>query len=132
MEIFIKKFGRNQDGATAVETALVLPFIAAFLFGILQVSLIFYDLSMTQNSLEEAAREILILTAPTDAEVTAVANAAIHSPSTATVVLTTSFINQFGSDYAILDAAFSYSVDIPFTNGISVSKSLGTEISLQR
>lgn len=132
MKNFIRKFSKNRDGATAVETALVLPFIATFLFAILQISLIFYDLSMTQNSLEQAAREILILTEPTDSEVTAVANAAIHNPTTASVVLTTTFVNQFGSDYAVLNAAFSYSVDIPFTNGLSVSKTLGTEITLQR
>jgi Flp pilus assembly protein TadG len=132
MKNIAKNFSKNKDGATAVETALVLPFIAAFLFGILQISLIFYDLSMTQNSLEEAAREILILSSPTDAEVIAVANAAIHNPSTASVVLTTTFVNQFGSDYAILDAAFSYSVDVPFTSGLSVNKTLGTEITLQR
>ncbi|NNC36891.1 MAG: pilus assembly protein [Hyphomonadaceae bacterium] len=132
MQNFLKKFGKNKEGATAVETALVLPLVAVFLFGILQVSLAFYELSMTQNSLEDAAREILILNNPTDAEVESTANAAIHQSQNASIVLTTTFVNQFGSDYAQLNAAFNYSLDIPFTDGISVSRTLGTEIILQR
>lgn len=132
MKSILKNFRLDQRGAIAIETALVMPLVAVFLFGVLQVSLIFYDLSMTQNSLEDAARDILILSNPTDGEVTAAANAAIHQPRTASVVLTTTFVTQFGSDYAVLDAAFSYDVDIPFTSGMSVNKTLGTEITLQR
>jgi len=132
MKTLRNKYHKNTDGATAVETALVLPFVAVFLFAILQISLIFYDLSMTQNSLEEAAREILILADPTDADVQAVATATVHQPRTASVVLTTTFVNQFGADYALLDAQFSYSVKVPFTNGFSVNKALGTEVVLRR
>lgn len=132
MQNTLKKFGKNNEGATAVETALVLPLVAVFLFGILQVSLVFYELSVTQNSLEDAAREILILSEPTDAEVLAVATANVHQSNNASIVLTTTFVTQFGSDYAQLNAAFSYDLDIPFTDGISVSRNLGTEIILQR
>lgn len=132
MKNFRNKYLEDKQGATAVETALVLPFVAAFLFGILQVSLVFYDLSMTQNSLEQAARDILILADPTDADVVAAATAAMYQPRTASVVLTTSFVNQYGADYAQLDAAFSYAVQVPFTNGISVNRTLGTEVVLRR
>ena len=54
----LSKFKQNQDGATAVEFAILgLPF-AALLFGIIEVSLLFFLTSTTEHALAEVSREI--------------------------------------------------------------------------
>jgi len=54
----LSAFGRAQEGATAVEFAILgLPF-AALLFGIIEVSLLFFLTSTTEHALAEVAREI--------------------------------------------------------------------------
>jgi Flp pilus assembly protein TadG len=132
MKNLFKNFKSDENGVTAVETALVLPFVAVFLFGILQISLVFYDISMTQNSLEDTAREVLMLNNPTNQDVIDLANATVHSPTNGTVTVTTTIISKYGADYANIDAAFAYTADIPFTDGISINKTIGTSIILQR
>jgi Flp pilus assembly protein TadG len=131
----LRKFSKNKDGLAAIETALVLPFVAVFLFGILQISLIFYDISLTSNSLEDASRDILMMNSPSDSEVIAAASSAVHSPRVGEVQLTTTIVSKYGSDYAQLDASYVYSVVIPFypeSIDLSVNKTLSSEIILQR
>jgi len=54
----LARFGKNQDGATAVEFAILgLPF-SALLFGIIEVSLLFFLTSTTEHALAEVSREI--------------------------------------------------------------------------
>ena len=126
---------QNTDGATAVETALVLPFVTVFLFGILQIALVFFDISMTSNSLEDASREILMISGPTDQDVIDAANTAIHVPNSGNVNLVTTFSTKYGSDYADLTATYTYSFEIPFypdNIDFSINRELSTEIVLQR
>lgn len=128
-------FWKNNEGVAALETALVLPFVAVFLFGILQISLIYYDISMTSNSLESASREILMINGPSNQDVIDAANAEIHSPNSGTVNLVTTFSSKYGSDYADLTAVYNYSIVIPFypdSIDFSVNRTLSTEIILQR
>lgn len=47
---------KNQNGATVVEFALVLPLLAVFLFGIIEFSLLIYNKAMITNASREGAR----------------------------------------------------------------------------
>jgi Flp pilus assembly protein TadG len=52
------KFGRNKDGATALEFAILgLPF-AALLFGIIEISVVFILTTNTEHAVSEVSREI--------------------------------------------------------------------------
>lgn len=54
----LHKLRRNEDGATAIEFAILgLPFLA-LLFGIIELAVIFFISATTQHSLEAAARTI--------------------------------------------------------------------------
>lgn len=53
-----ERFRRNNEGATAVEFAILgLPF-AALLFGIIEISIVFIITTNTEHALSEVAREI--------------------------------------------------------------------------
>lgn len=47
---------KNQNGATVVEFALVLPLLVVFLFGIIEFSLLLYNKAMITNASREGAR----------------------------------------------------------------------------
>ena len=48
---------RTQSGAAAVEFALVVPILAALMFGIVDYGLLFTDTVSTRNGVREAARQ---------------------------------------------------------------------------
>jgi Flp pilus assembly pilin Flp len=53
---FLRRLGRDQDGATIVEFALVLPVLCTLLLGTLDLGYRSYVTSVVQGSLHEAAR----------------------------------------------------------------------------
>ena len=52
MSIKIKK----EEGASAIEFALVLPLLLVLVFGIIEFSILFYDKAMLTNASREGAR----------------------------------------------------------------------------
>ena len=44
---------KDQDGATVVEFALVLPLLVVFIFGIIEFSLLLYNKAMITNASRE-------------------------------------------------------------------------------
>ena len=50
----VRRFGRTTSGVAAVETALVLPLLAALLLAFFDFSLVFY----TYNPMQSAARDV--------------------------------------------------------------------------
>jgi len=55
MKIF-SFFKNNDDGASAVEFAIVLPLFLLFIFGIIEFGIIMYDKAMITNASREGAR----------------------------------------------------------------------------
>ncbi len=59
---------KNQEGAAAVEFAIILPLLMVILFGIVEFSIAFYDKAMITNASREGARSGIVLQAtPRDA-----------------------------------------------------------------
>ena len=68
---------KRQEGASAVEFALILPMLILLLFGIIEFSILFYDQAMITNASREGARAGIVYTDPnpiSDAEIQAVVN----------------------------------------------------------
>ena len=59
-----QKLLKNQEGATAVEFALVLPFLLLILFGIIEFSVILYNKAMLTNACREGARAAVLFSWP--------------------------------------------------------------------
>ena len=67
---------KNQNGATVVEFAIILPLLIVFLFGIIEFSLLLYNKQVITNASREGARAGIVARVPrlTDAEIVAVVN----------------------------------------------------------
>lgn len=55
---------KSQNGAAAVEFALVLPLLVLLLFGIIEFSLLFYNKAMLTNASREGARTGIVYDYP--------------------------------------------------------------------
>lgn len=70
----VKKI-REQQGAAAIEFALVLPLLIILVFGIIEFSILLYDKAMITNASREGARAGIVYSYPdriTDGEITSV------------------------------------------------------------
>jgi Flp pilus assembly protein TadG len=67
---------KNQDGASAVEFALVLPILVLMVFAIIEFSVALYDKAMMTNASREGARAGIVFRIPpvTDEEIGNVVN----------------------------------------------------------
>ncbi len=55
---------RNERGASAVEFALVMPILALVVFGIIEMSLILYEVAILTNASREGARAGIVSQSP--------------------------------------------------------------------
>ena len=62
----------GQNGAAAVEFAIVLPLLLILVFGIVEFSILFYNKAMITNASREGARAGIVLTETYDADGNAV------------------------------------------------------------
>lgn len=60
-----KKTINNQEGAAAVELAIILPLLLLFIFGIIEFSLALFNQQVITNAAREGARRGVIMRAPT-------------------------------------------------------------------
>ena len=125
-------FSKNTEGATAVEAAMVIPVVLALLIGTMQVSLAFYDISMTKNSMDLSVREILLQQDPTNFEITQIVNNNIYSSNNSTITVTTTFDTRYGTDFTNITANVSYPMIIPFVRNLSIDKQLESSIAITR
>lgn len=59
---------RSEEGNAAVETALALPILITFIYGLFQMGLVFQANAGIQHALGEAARDATIHPVPTDVQ----------------------------------------------------------------
>ena len=77
MDLKMDKKAKRQEGASAVEFAIILPLLLILVFGIIEFSILFYDKAMITNASREGAREGIVydydpdggLNHPDDAEI---------------------------------------------------------------
>lgn len=50
----------NQEGASAVEFAIILPILTVMIFGIIEFSILFFDKAMITNASREGARSGIV------------------------------------------------------------------------
>ena len=123
---------KNIDGTTAIEAAMVIPAVLAILIGTMQISMAFYDIAMTKNSLDLSVREVLLRQDPTNSDITQIVNNNIYNSENSTITVTTTFENKYGADYANITASISYPLVIPFVSDLSIDKHLASSIVINR
>jgi Flp pilus assembly pilin Flp len=60
----IKTMIKDQDGATAVEFAIILPLLILLVFGIIEISLLLYNKQVITNATREGARLGVVVRVP--------------------------------------------------------------------
>jgi Flp pilus assembly protein TadG len=68
----------EENGAAAVEFAIVLPLLAVFLFGIIEFSLMFYDKAVITNASREGARRGILFSPAPRVDVATIENTVIN------------------------------------------------------
>jgi hypothetical protein len=69
------RFLKNQNGATAVEFAVILPLLLLLIFGIIEFGLLLFNRHVITNAVREAARAGIVVRIPrlSDAEIETIA-----------------------------------------------------------
>lgn len=128
----IRHFCRNKEGATAIEAAIITPVVLTILIGTMQVSMAFYDISMTKNSLDTSVREILLRQEPSNSDITQIVTNNIYHSGNSTITVSTAFETKYGSDYTNITANVSYPLVIPFVSDLTIDKQLESQIVINR
>lgn len=103
-------YARNQDGATAVEFALISMVFIFFVFGIMEAGRVMWTYNALQYGIENAARFALVTEDATETQVLDVAREGltdmhIATPPFAGVV---SYVTEDGQDFVRITGTYTY------------------------
>jgi Flp pilus assembly protein TadG len=88
---------RGDDGASAVEFALIAPFLLLLFFGIVQYGLYFYSAQVGSNPANAAARQLSVGNCQGSGALQTFVDGQLGSAKTASATLTTTWKNVNGS-----------------------------------
>lgn len=126
-----KRFSAAEDGASALEFALVLPVFAAMLFGTIQMGLAFYFAGSVQFALERTARLTMV-----DQDMSAGQVQTAFSNELAPFTdqdITINYVVDDTGDVPIAEftAAYVHEFIIPFVPTFSVTFDVETRVPLE-
>jgi Flp pilus assembly protein TadG len=115
------QFRKNEDGAMAVEFALVSVMMLMTLFGVLEVGRIFWTLNSMQSVLELTARYYIVNTGATDSELQTYAQTAMGKMQLDSSKLTVTVVKSTASNVSFieLDGTYQYQVMGAFMNAFT-------------
>jgi len=122
----------RDDGATAIESAVVFPILLTCLFGVFTVGTYLMSLNMAQRYVEKSGRIARMMDDPTKTELEAMladnVNAPLFGSYSQSVTISTT---DTGTRYANLNVAYTYELDIPFIDPITLNKESNTQVPLR-
>ena len=104
-------FIKNEDGATAVEFALIAMIFLGVVFAVIEAGRVFWTQNAIQFALENASRERLVDPDLTEAEIVALAEESMQSMfvSPTPLDLDVLEVTEEGITYLEMDAVYNYS-----------------------
>jgi Flp pilus assembly pilin Flp len=118
---FFKIFRGNQDGASALEFALILPVFAAMVFGTIQMGLAYYFAGSVQFALERTARLVMVNQDMTASEAAQAFTDEISTFTDQTITFTYNVDSSGDVPIAELGAVYDYQFVIPFVPAFDVT-----------
>ena len=128
---YSRPFWRSQDGATALEFAIVFPVFAMMLFGLIHTGIFFWGVHQAQRDSEVVAREARLMDMPTKADILDLITAKTKDPIAGTYTPVVTMVNQHGAQFADIRISYSYDFPVPFVKNLSLSSETGTRVLLR-
>lgn len=111
---------KSEDGAAVVEFAFALPILLTFIFGMFQLSLVFWANAGAQHAMGEAARTATLFPTPTTAQIESVVSSqqwGTHNGRMQTPTVTQDTTNE----YFEIDIVYVQPTDFIFFKGPDVT-----------
>lgn len=130
MRFLVRRFGRHDGGASALEFAILLPVFLMFMLGIFQMGLVFYQVGTAQHALEEAARTLMVQQDMTSAEVEAAVRARLDAFMLQPVTVTQALEHAGDAEVVRVNVSFTIEVAIPFVPVLAIPLSAQTSVPI--
>lgn len=114
MHPFNRKFLRDTSGSSAIEAAICLPIVIAFIFGTFEAGIFFVNAHDVKSSMSEAVREVSITKNITQGEIDTIVTSYVPQALTGHVTTSTTISEQFGERFASIDVQFTTAFRVPF------------------
>ena len=128
---FGARFCKADDGASALEFALILPVFAAMLFGTIQISLAYYTAGSVQFALERTARITMVDQDMSGTQVQAAFDAQLATLTNEDVSINYTVDSSGDIPIAIFAASYTHHFVIPFVPVFDITFPVETRVPLE-
>jgi Flp pilus assembly protein TadG len=108
-----RRFAADENGAAAVELAMLLPLFCAFVFGFFEFCWAQHCASSVRLALEQAGRAMIITPTLTQTQVQTMVQNQLSSIADANVTVTVSKTTQTYGELATLTATYPHTIGVP-------------------
>lgn len=126
-----RRFRKNQNGATAVEAAIVFPILIMCLFTVIGIGTFMYGSHQAQRTVEQTARQARVLHNPTQAQIETIMMQNTKSAMFGTYEPSVRLITQFDGSYAELIITYNFSIDLPVVDQLVMKSNASTQVKLR-
>lgn len=119
---FIKRLGRREEGAAAIELAFALPIFIILLWMVVQMGLVMRAVAGMQHALGEGARLATIYPTPTKTDITNEINRRVYGIGPGNFTIAEPTYNNVGG-YVDLEVTYNQKTDLLFLPGPDISLS---------
>lgn len=119
---YIKRFRRDQNGATAVEAAFALPIVFLLIFACFEYGIFFQKASQVNRTFDEIARDVILLEDPSKAEIEGLIEDT-YADFDEGVSYDVSVVQRYGEKMADIRVNFAYTVSVPFLDNYPMTTS---------
>ena len=128
---WLNKYKNNNEGATAIEAAVIFPILITCLFAVFGMGSFMFGSHQAQRSVEETAREARVLDSPTEVELVALLKNNMKSAMFGSYEPAVSLIAQHGGNYAELNIVYTFQFDVPFLDMLKLNSVATTQVKIR-
>lgn len=128
---YLYRLRKDNQGATAIEAAVIFPILIAVLFAVFGIGSYLYGTHQAQRTVEETARMARIMDQPSLNEISALLNQNMKTTMFGSYQPNVTIINQFDGNYAELAITYNFEFDFPVLNLIDLQSVSKTQVKLR-
>ena len=126
-----RRFIRNDDGANAVEAALVMPLVLMMIFALFHVAIYFFSTHQAQRASERTGRDVRMMSQPSQTEIENLLTAELNAPVGGTYTPVVFTVEEHGETFADIRVSYEYTLPIPFLDRHTFKSESGTRVLLR-